>query len=102
MRWNTTLLDHKLHPGKSIHIADRTVPFLPNAKAAGAEYRYAAERALCSRHPVAVMLDEAQHLARVGPGRRLSDQLDVVKSIANYTKTFTCFWARTACWRFAI
>jgi hypothetical protein len=33
------------------------------------------------------MLDEAQHLARVGPGRRLSDQLDVVKSIANYTKT---------------
>ena len=33
------------------------------------------------------MLDEAQHLARVGPGRRLSDQLDVVKSIANCTKT---------------
>lgn len=81
------LLDHKLHPGKSIHIANRTVPFMPNAKAAGTEYRHAAEGALCFRRPVAVMLDEAQHLARVGPGRRLSDQLDVVKSIANYTKT---------------
>lgn len=33
------LLDYKLHPGKSIHIAHRTVPFMPNAKAAGAEYR---------------------------------------------------------------
>ena len=81
------LLDHKLHPGKSIHIADRTVRFMPNARAAGTEYRYAVERALCFRRPAAVMLDEAQHLARVGPGRRLSDQLDVVKSIANYTKT---------------
>ncbi len=33
------------------------------------------------------MLDEAQHLAAVGSGRRLSDQLDVVKSIANCTGT---------------
>ena len=81
------LLDHKLHPGKSIHIADRTVRFMPNVRTAGTEYRHAVERALCFRRPVAIMLDEAQHLARVGPGRRLSDQLDVVKSIANYTKT---------------
>jgi energy-coupling factor transporter ATP-binding protein EcfA2 len=81
------LLDHKLHPGKSIRIANRTVRFMPNARAAGTEYRHAVERALCFRRPVAVMLDEAQHLARVGPGRRLSDQLDVIKSIANYTKT---------------
>jgi hypothetical protein len=33
------------------------------------------------------MLDEARHLAAVGSGRRLSDQLDVVKSIANCTGT---------------
>lgn len=81
------LLDHKLHPGNSIHIANRVVRFMPNARAVGAEYRYAVERALSFRRPVAVMLDEAQHLAGVGPGRRLSDQLDVVKSIANCTKT---------------
>jgi energy-coupling factor transporter ATP-binding protein EcfA2 len=81
------LLDHKLEPGISIHIGRRVVRFMPNAKAVGAEYRYAAEKALCFRRPVAVMLDEAQHLAGVGSGRRLSDQLDVVKSIANCTGT---------------
>jgi hypothetical protein len=34
-----------------------------------------------------VLIDEAQHLARMGSGRRLSDQLDVIKSLANRTKT---------------
>ena len=81
------LLDHKLEPGISIHIGSQVVRFMPNAKAVGAEYRYAVERALCFRRPVAVMLDEARHLAAVGSGRRLSDQLDVVKSIANCTGT---------------
>jgi hypothetical protein len=36
---------------------------------------------------VAILIDEAQHLARMGSGRRLSDQLDVIKSLANRTKT---------------
>ena len=34
-----------------------------------------------------VFVDEAQHLARIASGRRLSDQLDVIKSIANRTET---------------
>jgi hypothetical protein len=34
-----------------------------------------------------VFVDEAQHLARISSGRRLSDQLDVIKSIANRTQT---------------
>jgi hypothetical protein len=34
-----------------------------------------------------VFIDEAQHLARIASGRRLSDQLDVIKSIANRTET---------------
>ena len=87
LKMEEPLLDHKLDPGDSIHIGGRVVRFMPNAKAVGAEYRYAAERALHFRRPVAVMLDEAQHLAGVGSGRRLSDQLDVVKSIANCTGT---------------
>ena len=33
------------------------------------------------------MIDEAQHLGKIPSGRRLLDQLDVVKSIANQTKT---------------
>ena len=33
------------------------------------------------------MIDEAQHLAKIASGRRLLDQLDVIKSIANRTQT---------------
>jgi hypothetical protein len=33
------------------------------------------------------LVDEAQHLAKMGSGRKLADQLDVVKSLANRTKT---------------
>jgi energy-coupling factor transporter ATP-binding protein EcfA2 len=87
MRLDEPLLDHKLDPGTSIHIGRRAVRFMPNAKAVGSEYRHAVERALCFRRPIAVMLDEAQHLASVGSPRRLSDQLDVIKSIANCTGT---------------
>ena len=87
MQMDEPLLDHKLDPGTSIHIGRRAVRFMPNAKAVGSEYRHAVERALCFRRPMAVMLDEAQHLASVGSPRRLSDQLDVIKSIANCTGT---------------
>lgn len=52
-----------------------------------AELGYAVEQALRHRHPPVVFVDEAQHLARVASGRRLSDQLDVIKSIANRTET---------------
>jgi hypothetical protein len=45
------------------------------------------EQALRYRSPVAVFIDEAQHLARIASGRKLSDQLDVIKSIANRTQT---------------
>src|SRR5437667_4475244 len=33
------------------------------------------------------MIDEAQHFGKIASGRRLLDQLDVMKSIANQTKT---------------
>lgn len=48
---------------------------------------YAVEQALRHRRPPVVFVDEAQHLARIASGRRLSDQLDVIKSIANRTET---------------
>jgi hypothetical protein len=56
------------------------------SKATIAEYRYAVEQALRFRRPAAVMIDEAQHLSKMASGRRLLDQLDVVKSIANQTR----------------
>ena len=61
--------------------------FMPTFRAVGTEYRYAVEQAIRYRRPVAVMIDEAQHLGKISSGRRLLDQLDVVKSIANQTKT---------------
>ena len=81
------LVDYKINPQAPVRIGDRVTRFLPSARAVGAEYHHAVERALAFRRPVAVLVDEAQHLARVGSGRRLSDQLDVIKSLANRTKT---------------
>ena len=51
------------------------------------DYRYPVEQAIRFRRPAAVMIDEAQHLAKIPSGRRLLDQLDVIKSIANRTQT---------------
>jgi hypothetical protein len=56
------------------------------SKATTAEYRHAVEQALRFRRPAAVMIDEAQHLSKMASGRRLLDQLDVVKSMANQTR----------------
>ena len=58
-----------------------------NARTPGAEYRYAVEQALRYRRPLAVLIDEAQHLVKLTSGRKLLDQLDVIKSIANLTGT---------------
>jgi energy-coupling factor transporter ATP-binding protein EcfA2 len=81
------LVDYKLNPEAPVRIGDRVVKFMPSARAVGSEYHHAVEQALCFRRPAAVLIDEAQHLARMGSGRRLSDQLDVIKSIANRTGT---------------
>jgi energy-coupling factor transporter ATP-binding protein EcfA2 len=61
--------------------------FTPGPRAAGFELQYAVEQALRHRRPVAVFVDEAQHLGRIVSGRKLSDQLDVIKSMANRTQT---------------
>lgn len=55
------------------------------ARAVGAELRHAAEQVLQFRRPVAVFIDEAQHLTKMVSGRKLQDQLDCIKSLANLT-----------------
>jgi len=57
-----------------------------HSKAGVAELRHAVEQALKYRRPVAVCIDEAQHLARMASGRKLQDQLDCIKSLANLTE----------------
>lgn len=81
------LIDYKLSRQPEGSLATPTTRFMPPSRAVGTEYRYAVEQAIRYRRPVAVMIDEAQHLGKIPSGRRLLDQLDVVKSIANQTKT---------------
>ncbi len=81
------LIDHKLGRQGEGSLTASIPRFMPPSKAVGTEYRYAVEQAVRYRRPVAVMIDEAQHLGKIASGRRLLDQLDVVKSIANQTKT---------------
>jgi energy-coupling factor transporter ATP-binding protein EcfA2 len=81
------LIDHKLRRQPEGSLATPTRRFMPPARAVSTEYRYAVEQAIRYRRPVAVMIDEAQHLGKIPSGRRLLDQLDVVKSIANQTRT---------------
>jgi GTPase SAR1 family protein len=59
----------------------------PPATIAGAHLQFATEQALRHRRPAAVFIDEAQHLGRMSSGRRLADQLDVIKSMASRTQT---------------
>jgi len=51
------------------------------------ELRSALEQALAYRRPLAVLVDEAQHLKKMASGRRVLDQMDTIKSLANTTQT---------------
>ncbi len=77
---NEPLIDEKLNGERNSR-----GQFTP-APRVGFELQYAVEQALRHRRPSAVFLDEAQHLGRVASGRKLADQLDVIKSMANQTK----------------
>lgn len=58
-----------------------------NARVAVAAYQTSVTTALRFRQPTALITDEAQHIAKVASGRRLVDQLDVIKSVANGSNT---------------
>lgn len=49
--------------------------------------RAALESAIHQRRPIAFLVDEAQHLAKISGGRKLQDQLDCLKSLAIRTNT---------------
>ena len=77
------LIDYKLDrpmPGRS-----GTEEWTAAARVCSPELRQALEQALRHRRPTAVLIDEAQHLTKIASGRRLSDQLDCLKSLASLT-----------------
>lgn len=84
---NEPLVESKLRLDTFCAERDWRGQFTSGPRAAGLELQYAVEQALRYRQPAAVFVDEAQHLARIASGRKLSDQLDVIKSIANRTQT---------------
>ena len=55
------------------------------ARVGSLELRHALEQAIRHRRPAAVLIDEAQHFTKMASGRRLSDQLDCLKSLASLT-----------------
>jgi AAA domain-containing protein len=52
-------------------------------RAVNSELRYRMEQALRYRCPAAILIDEAQHLTKIGSGKKLIDQLDCLKSLAS-------------------
>jgi hypothetical protein len=81
------LMDRKNRPDKQDEPRPRRPQPMTCRTVAIAEWRMAVERALHYRRPRAILIDEAQHMAKMAAGRRLQDQLDCLKSLASLTRT---------------
>ena len=69
-------------------INPRLAPALAFASRLGnAEYGLTLKRALLHRRPAAFFIDEAQHIGKISSGRKLQDQMDVVKALASCSPT---------------
>jgi len=80
------LIAHKLRAEPYVHRRE-SAEGVPLRQAAVPELRRAWEQVLRHRRPAAVMVDEAQHLNKMPSGRRLLDQMDVLKSLAALSET---------------
>ena len=77
------MLKHKTFPD---HVLDKRAELRHSGRyKVTAELRWALEQAMRHRRPVAFIVDEAQHFKRIASGRRLLDQMDTLKSLANLT-----------------
>jgi energy-coupling factor transporter ATP-binding protein EcfA2 len=89
MAMDEPLIDYKIDPHKQLPTFNaqrkRYVP--PQSGVDVAELRLAFEQTLKYRQPAAVLIDEAEHLAKMAQGSKLLDQLDHLKSLAIMTKT---------------
>jgi AAA domain len=85
------LIDHKIdyHARQPVFSEKRNMFVSPRTRSRANvdELRLAFELALKYRQPRAVLLDEAQHLAKLARGSRLLDQLDHLKSLAVMSQT---------------
>lgn len=80
------LVDYKVNSQAPAEKA-YTSAFTPRNRSDAATLQLSWEHALHHRRPVAVLIDEAQHLGKIGRGASLLDQLDHLKSVAILTNT---------------
>ncbi len=80
------LVDYKVNP-QAEALKTHISPFTPKNRSDAATLQLAWEHALHHRRPIAVLIDEAQHLGKIGRGSSLFDQLDHLKSLAIQTNT---------------
>jgi energy-coupling factor transporter ATP-binding protein EcfA2 len=81
------LVDRKIDCSFAELRSDQQRQLLVREDTSAAKLRRAWEQCLRHRRPTAVIIDEAQHLQKVTSGRRLLDQMDVIKSLASLTQT---------------
>lgn len=79
---NEPLVDHKVVDATSID-----GQLIKQAKPTLRTLRQALEQGLRHRHPVAFLIDDAHHLQKIAGSRRLQDQMDAIKSLANRSET---------------
>jgi len=79
------LVDRKVVYEKTEAPQSPRIYFKTGPRSVTADLRFAVEQTLKYRKPGAVLIDEAQHLAKMASGRKLEDQLDCLKSLSNQT-----------------
>lgn len=79
---NEPCINHKI----TLPPAGKTGGHINQKSVAIKDLRHATEEAIKFRKPACLLIDEAQHLAKMSSGRKLQDQLDSIKSLANRTR----------------
>jgi energy-coupling factor transporter ATP-binding protein EcfA2 len=87
------LIDHKLDRSRweqqsqhTLFNAESNMQLISSDKPGIRPLRFASERTLQHRRPVAVLIDDAQHFGIINSGRKLLDQLNTIKSLADDSK----------------
>jgi hypothetical protein len=88
------LVDYKLDMERwnklyrvTVNENERNRQLISNDQAGARPVRFAVEQTLLRRRPFAVLIDEAQHFGITSTGRKLLDQLNTIKSVADESET---------------
>lgn len=80
-------LDEPMIEHKVVDIRPGDGQLIRQAKPNLRTLRQALEQCLCHRRPAAFIIDDAHHLQKISGSRRLQDQMDAIKSLANRSQT---------------